>query len=504
MRGIGKSFPGVRALDRVDFSARPGEILALMGENGAGKSTLMKVLSGVIPFGTFDGELLLDSKLMQFKSTTDARCAGIAIIHQELNLFGDMSVADNLLLGLEPLRVSALSVVDGVEQLAKAREALRNVGLEDLDLNCPVNSLSVGQQQLIEIARAMATGARVLIFDEPTSALSAAESQKLFSILKDLKSRGHTLIYISHRMEEVFQLADSIVVLRDGRSVGELPRSRAVPDDVIRMMVGRDLKDLYPRRPPLQATAREVLRVENLTVKARSPQDVSVNNVSFSVRAGEILGLAGLVGSGRSEVLGALFGALTPSRVSGQVYLEGKQVHIRQPRDAISCGMAFVTEDRKATGLLLERNIDENMLLAAVPSLSAHFVMDDVAGDLLVRDYFKRLRIKAPSSKVEVRTLSGGNQQKIVLAKWLALNPKVVFLDEPTRGIDVGARQEIYQFIAEIADSGAAVVIVSSDLPEVLGLSDRVLVMRDGHGAGLLERREANQQSVMSLAAGVN
>lgn len=493
-------FPGVKALNNVNFRARPGEILALMGENGAGKSTLMKVLSGVIPYPDYKGQVLLDGAEQKFKSTKDARERGVAIIHQELNLFPDMTVAENMFLSMEPLTLKALGIIDERARDRQARRWLRDIGVE-VDVTLPLRDLSVGNQQLVEILRALATNANVLIFDEPTSALSLTESETLFRILGELRGRGHTIIYISHRMEEVFRLADRIVILRDGQTVGEIERSAFEPEKVVSMMVGRAITDLYPvRHPKLGA---EAFRVEHLNVRPRNASTPAVKDVSFSVRAGEILGIAGLVGSGRTELISALFGAMSRRRVSFDVWVDGKKTHIYGPNDAIDRGVALVTEDRKITGLLLDRSVEENVTLAALPRMSPMNVLNRHQSSQVVREYIERLRIKTPSAQTEVRTLSGGNQQKIVLAKWLAIGPRVLFLDEPTRGIDVGARQEIYGLINMLAEQGVAIVMVSSDLPEVLGLSDRVLVMREGAMAGVLNKNEANQESVMKLAAGV-
>lgn len=499
MRGISMEFPGVKALQKVEFRARPGEILALMGENGAGKSTLMKVLSGVIPYPEYSGEVLLDGEACRFKSTKEARERGIAIIHQELNMFPDLTVAENMFLTMEPLRLPALGVVDERARDRQARRWLRDVGIE-IDVTRPLSELSVGNQQLVEILRALATNARVLIFDEPTSALSLAESETLFRILGELRARGHTIIYISHRMEEVFRLADRIVVLRDGQTIGEVERAQFDSGKIITMMVGREIKDLYPAHTP--RLGDEAFRVEGLEVKPKNKNSPAVHNVSFTVKSGEILGIAGLVGSGRTELISALFGSLPKQRVKFHVWVGGKKTHIYSPDDAIDRGVALVTEDRKITGLLLDRSVEENVTLAALPRISPMNVLNKHRSSAMVNEYIQKLRIKTPGPQTEVRTLSGGNQQKIVLAKWLAVGPRVLFLDEPTRGIDVGARQEIYQLIHMLADQGVAIVMVSSDLPEVLGMSDRVLVMRDGAVAGILNRNEAKPEAVMKLAAG--
>ncbi len=500
MRGISMQFPGVKALDNVNFMARPGELLALMGENGAGKSTLMKVLSGVIPHPAYQGQIFVDGQEQTFRSTKDARNHGIAIIHQELNLFDELSVSENMFLTMEPLSFAPLGIIDERARDRQARRWLRDVGV-DIDVRQQVKELSTGNQQLIEILRALATKANILIFDEPTSSLSLTESETLFRILGELKARGHTLIYISHRMEEVFRLADRIVILRDGQSVGEGNKEDLNPEKVVSLMVGRAVTELYPKRTPKPGP--EAFKVEDLNVRSSVAQGTAVKKVSFTVRSGEILGIAGLVGSGRTELISAIFGATPRNRITGHVWVNGKKTHIYSPHDAIDRGMALVTEDRKLTGLVLDRSVEENMTLAALPRISPFNVVDRFRSKNLVKDYIQKLHIKTPNSQVEVRTLSGGNQQKIVLAKWLAVGPRVLFLDEPTRGIDVGARQEIYSLISLLADEGVAIVMVSSDLPEVLGMSDRVLVMREGAVAGILPRAEATQDTVMRLAAGI-
>lgn len=500
MRDISMQFPGVKALQGVNFKARPGEILALMGENGAGKSTLMKILSGVIPNPQYSGQIFLDEKEQKFRSTRDARNRGIAIIHQELNLFPELSVAENMFLTMEPLRNKQLGIIDEKARDRQARRWLRDIGV-DVDVQMPVKELSVGNQQLVEILRALATNANVLIFDEPTSALSLSESETLFRILGELRGRGHTIVYISHRMEEVFRLADRIVVLRDGKSVGEAKATELSPDHVVTMMVGRPIQDLYPTREAQPGP--EAFRVSELSIRSKGAHGTPVSNVSFTVHAGEILGIAGLVGSGRTELISGIFGAIPYKHRSGHLWVNGKKTHIYTPHDAIDRGLALVTEDRKLTGLILDRSVEENMTLAALPRISPFNVVDKRKSSGMVQDYIEKLRIKTPNASVAVKTLSGGNQQKIVLAKWLAIGPRVLFLDEPTRGIDVGARQEIYALISLLAKQGVAIVMVSSDLPEVLGMSDRVLVMREGSVAGILDKKEASQDAVMRLAAGV-
>lgn len=501
MRDIRMAFPGVVALDGVALVIQGGETLALMGENGAGKSTLMKILSGVIPHPGYGGSLWIDSKEVKFRSPLDARKAGVAIIHQELNQFPEMTIAENLLLTTEPLASRGLKAISQREALKCATRMLETVGL-NIDPNNVLGGLSVGTRQLIEIARALAFDARVLVLDEPTSALSQPESERLFVIMSQLKKAGKALVYISHRMEEVSRLADRVLVLRDGKSVGEGSCSKLSPAQIISWMVGRKIEDLYPKK--LGRISREILRVENLALDPAKGAPRRMVDVSFSVHSGEILGIGGLVGSGRTEVLGALFGAYPEKSITGQIHIDGRKVRpFRTPRDAVAQGMGWLTEDRKGTGLCLDHSVSENLTLAALPLYSPQGLVRWRAIRRLVSEQIRTFRVRVSSPDFEVRTLSGGNQQKVVLSKWLATQPKILLLDEPTRGIDVGSRQEIYQTIRSLADSGLAILMVSSDLPELLGLCDRILVMREGETRGVIDGRDATQESVMRLASGI-
>ncbi|HZT60352.1 MAG TPA: xylose ABC transporter ATP-binding protein [Pyrinomonadaceae bacterium] len=496
MRDITKSFPGVRALDGVSFDLYAGELHALVGENGAGKSTLMKVLGGVYPYGSYGGEIVIDGQVRQFASVRDAENAGIAVIFQELSLIKGLTIGENIFLGREPRR---FGVVRWEELYSRAQKLLDEVQLP-FDPRTPVEQLGIGQQQLVEIAKALSQEARILVLDEPTAALTDAEVETLFGIINRLRARGVGMIYISHKLDEVFRISDRITVLRDGRTVGTDPTGALDEPRVIARMVGREVGDIFPEA--VHERGEVAFEARNMTVEDPNVSGkLLVKNVGFQVRRGEVLGIAGLMGAGRSELLMGIFGAW-PGRVSGEVFVGGKRVRISRPSDAIRQGVGFVTEDRKRFGLVLDQTILNNMTLAGLPKLSGRFVTNVDAEAAAGERAKKDLRVKANSVFTVVGTLSGGNQQKVVLAKWLLTNPRVLFLDEPTRGIDVGAKQEIYSLINRLAQQGLAIVLVSSELPEVLGLSDRVLVLHEGHVTGEFKRSEATPEAVMSAATG--
>jgi D-xylose transport system ATP-binding protein len=485
-----------RALDGVSFDLSAGELHALVGENGAGKSTLMKVLGGVYPFGSYGGEVLIDGETRRFTSVRDAENARVAVIFQELSLIKELSIGENIFLGREPSR---FGVIRWEELYSRAQRLLDELNLA-LDPRTPVGHLGIGQQQLVEIAKALSQEARILVLDEPTAALAEAEVETLFRILRKLGERGVGMIYISHKLDEVFRMSDRITVLRDGRTVGTRPSKELDEARVIALMVGREVGDIFPEaeheRGEVVFEARGVT-VEDPNVAGK----LLVKDVGFKVRRGEVLGVAGLMGAGRSELLMGIFGAW-PGRVAGETYVEGKRVRITRPSDAIRHGVGFVTEDRKRFGLVLDQTILNNMTLASLSRLSGRFITDVDAEAAAGERAKKELRVKANSVFTIVGTLSGGNQQKVVLAKWLLTNPRVLFLDEPTRGIDVGAKQEIYAQINRLAKEGLAIVLVSSELPEVLGLSDRVIVLHEGRVTGEFKREEATPEAVMSCATG--
>jgi len=480
-RGVTKRFPGVVALKGVDLAIAPGEVVSLIGENGAGKSTLMKILAGVQK--PDEGEVTMAGRTLDVSSVAAAQAQGISLIHQELNLAENLSVAANIFLGREPQRFGFL------DQKMIRTEALRylaKVGLE-VDPELPLGHLSLGKQQLVEIAKALSTRAKVIIMDEPTSSLSQGEVETLFRVIRDLKDEGVSVIYISHRLVEVMALSDRVVVFRDGENVGELGPDEMRHDAMVRLMVGRDVSQLYQRTE--HELGEVVLSVEGLRTKANPDVEIGLQ-----VRAGEIVGIAGLVGAGRSEVLEAIFG-MTPA-VAGKV----QGVRPKSPCDAMALGLAFVPEDRKKKGLILDMTVEENTNLASLRSDARGGFLNREKERNLCREMTESLAIKTPGPWQKARFLSGGNQQKIVLAKWLALSPKILLLDEPTRGVDIGSKEEIYQLMEKFASEGMAVLFVSSELDEVMGMADRVLVMREGRMTGELKRGEFSEEAIMNLA----
>jgi ABC-type sugar transport system ATPase subunit len=496
MSEIGKTFPGVRALDGVTFDLYAGEIHALVGENGAGKSTLMKVLGGVYPYPQYEGEVRINGQVRRFSNVREAEEAGIAVIYQELSLVKEMTIGENIFLGREPCR---FGVIQWENLYSRAAKLLDDLNLK-LDPRTPVAHLGIGQQQLVEIAKALSQEARILVLDEPTAALTDTEIATLFAILNRLRERGVGMVYISHKLDEVFRISDRITVLRDGRTVGTESTSQLDVARVIARMVGREVGDIFPQADhPHGDVVFEVrkMTVEDPNIKGK----LLVDHVSFEVRRGEVLGIAGLMGAGRSDLLMAIFGAHA-GRSTGEIFVEGKRAYIARPSDAIRHGIGFVTEDRKRFGLILDQTILNNMTIAGLSKLSGRFFTDTDAEMTIGERSMKELRVKAPSILTVTGTLSGGNQQKVVLAKWLLTNPRVLFLDEPTRGIDVGAKQEIYAQINRLAREGMALVLVSSELPEVLGLSDRVLVLHEGRITGEFKRAEATPEKVMACATG--
>ncbi len=496
MRAITKTFPGVRALDGVTFDLGRGELHALVGENGAGKSTLMKILGGVYPQGTYGGEILIEGAAQRFNGVRDAEAAGIAVIFQELSLVKDMSVGENIFLGREPRR---FGVIRWAELYRRAQALLDDLRLP-IEPHTPIRNLGIGQQQLVEIAKALSHDARILVLDEPTAALTEAEVGTLSGILQRLRARGVGMIYISHKLGEVFRMSDRITVLRDGRTVGTDATANWDERRIIARMVGREVGDIFPTVD--HAHGEEVFAARHVSVEDPNVAGkLLVKDVSFAVRRGEVLGIAGLMGAGRSDLLMAIFGAHA-GRVTGEVLIEGQRVRVTSPRAAIRHGLGFVTEDRKRFGLVLDQTILNNMTLAGLARISGRFVTNVDAEAAAGNRAMGELRVKANSVFTVAGTLSGGNQQKVVLAKWLLTNPRVLFLDEPTRGIDVGAKQEIYAQINKLAKQGLAIVLVSSELPEVLGLSDRVMVLHEGRVTGEFTRTTATPESVMACATG--
>jgi ribose transport system ATP-binding protein len=482
----------VQALDRVSLRVFAGEVLALVGENGAGKSTLMKVLAGV--HQPDSGELLLDGAPVVFGGVADATARGIALIHQELNLAENLDVTANLFLGREVTRAGPLGLLDGRAMTARARELLARVGLPAGLAGTRVGWLPPGQRQLVEIARALSLSARVIIMDEPTSSLTQRETERLFEVVEGLRREGVAVVYISHRLAEVQRLADRAVVLRDGRNAGELARAEITHAALVRLMVGRDLRQFFPRtegRPlgPVRLEVRGLLYPGGCDVPA-----------SLALRGGEIVGMAGLMGAGRTELAETLFG-LRPRR-AGEVLLDGKPVALSRPQEAVAAGLLLVPEDRRHQGLVLAEGVQDNLALPNFDLLSVLRLVSPRREAVLARDTIARLRIRTPGPRQIVGLLSGGNQQKVVLGKWLARRPRVLICDEPTRGVDVGAKSEIYALLDRLACDGVAVLMISSDLEEVLGMSDRVLVLHEGRLAGELPRGGLSEQAIMALATG--
>ena len=516
MQAITKDFPGVRALDDVSFEVRRGEIHALCGENGAGKSTLIKILGGVYPSGTYEGQLRIDGTEQQFHTVRDAERAGIAVIHQELALIPEMTVAENIYLGKEPQR---FGIIDKQRLYHDAGELLSQFGLT-IPLDRPVYELGIGQQQLVEIAKALerslqaniATSGNslLLVLDEPTAALTESEVEILRQILMQLREKGVACIYITHKLKEIFQIADRVTVLRDGKTVAtqSITSPECTEEALISQMVGRELTALFPKRqmPPTSEDASNqddvALRVENLSTYPSEPPQLE--EVSFAVRRGEILGIAGLMGAGRTELISTIFGAYS-GRWHGKIFIDGIPVQIHSPHQAIQHGLGLVSEDRKRYGLILDVDVVRNMTLASLggPSdLVSYGVINDNAASQKSENYVDSLQIKTTSLDVPVNHLSGGNQQKVVLGKWLMTHPRVLFLDEPTRGIDVGAKAEIHALMAKLAQEGVAIVFVSSELPEILGMSDRVLVLHEGRLTGEFINDNLTQEDILRCAAG--
>ena len=494
-RNVIKRFPGVVALKGVSFDLRPGEIHALCGENGAGKSTLIKVLSGIHPYGSYEGDVEVEGKPAQLTGPRDAERAGIAVIYQELALVPDMSVAENLFLGAEPRR---FGLIDWDKVFVDARELLGRFNL-DIDPAAKVSDLGVGRQQLVEIAKAIGKRSRILILDEPTAALTEQEVAILLDILRDLRRSGITCVYISHKLDEVFAVTDRITVLRDGQSIVTLETKGTTPAEVIRHMVGREISELFPRQP--SEPGERLLRIANLTVAASPNGKAVLHDLSLDVRAGEVLGIGGLMGAGRTELLTHLFGAWG-HRVSGTVTLDGRPLKNHRPSDAIRRGLVLLTEDRKRYGLVLPQPIGFNLSLSMIERMRRAGLIDRNREFTRNKTFFDSLRIKAPDQETVVGTLSGGNQQKVVLGKALMTEPRVIFLDEPTRGIDVGAKVEVYELINQLTAAGKAVVLVSSELPELMGMSDRIVMLHDGRMGGEFQHGEYSQERLMAAAMG--
>ena len=496
MRNITKLFPGVRALDDVNLQVEKGTIHALVGENGAGKSTLMNVLSGIYPYGTYTGDIVYEGEVCKFSKITDSESKGIVIIHQELALVPYMTIAENMFLGNERGKSFA---IDWDTTYAQADKYLKIVRLSESSRTL-VKDIGVGKQQLVEIAKALAKNARLLILDEPTSSLNESDSKALLDLLLRFKSEGMTCIIISHKLNEVSYVADDITVIRDGKTIETLHKGvdDFSEDRIIRGMVGRELSDRFPRRPDSHP-GEVCMEVEGWTVHHPIYREKKVvDKVSFQIRKGEVVGISGLMGAGRTELAMSLFGQSYGSGISGTLKLGGKEVHLKNEREAIDHGLAYVTEDRKGNGLLLSNPIRINTTLANLSGVSSRGVIDQDKEYAVALDYKEKLRTKCTGVEQNVGNLSGGNQQKVLLAKWMFTDPDILILDEPTRGIDVGAKYEIYCIINELVASGKSVIMISSELPEVLGMSDRIYVMNEGRIVGEFQQQAASQESIMA------
>ena len=494
MRNITKTFPGVKALDNVSFSVARGEIHALVGENGAGKSTLMKVLSGVYPHGSYEGEIYFEGKECRFQDITQSEEVGLVIIHQELALIPYLSIAENLFLGNERAKYG---IIDWNESILRTKELLNKVGLHESP-DTLITNIGVGKQQLVEIAKALAKKVKLLILDEPTASLNENDSEKLLELLLQFKKNGIASILISHKLSEVSKVADSITILRDGATIETLDchKDKITEDRIIRGMVGRDITHRFP---PRESNIGEVIfEIKDWNVYHPQHADRKVsNNVNLNVRRGEVVGISGLMGAGRTELAMSIFGRAYGTRISGKAFKSGKEIDISTIDKAINNGIAYATEDRKAYGLVLIEEIKDNITLANLETVADRGVINEPKELTVTRDYRDKLNIKCSSILQLALNLSGGNQQKVVLSKWLFANPDILILDEPTRGIDVGAKYEIYTIINQLASEGKAIILISSELPEILGVCDRIYVMRDGKIVGEMPAKEASQEIVM-------
>ena len=487
MEGIDKTFPGVHALDHVSLDVRRGEVHALMGENGAGKSTLMKVLTGI--YKKDAGTIRFEGREVNYESPREAQAAGIVIVHQELNMMGHLTVAQNIFIGREPMRGA---LIDDAKMNAEARKLFAQLGI-DIDPRETMSRLTVGKQQMCEIAKAISHEAKVIVFDEPSAALTDTEIDQLFRIIRELRDRQYGIVYISHRMDEIKRITDRVTVMRDGQTVGTLITADSTKDDIIHMMVGRVIFEEPKTQSRVAADAPVVLRVEHLNA-GRMVQDMC-----FTLRRGEILGFSGLMGAGRTETARALFGA--DPKESGDIYVEGEKVSIRSPKDAVRVGIGYLSEDRKRFGVVLQKNICENSTLACLQNyIKRGSLIDSEAERVATQRMVDALKTKTPGVEQLVMNLSGGNQQKVVVAKWLISNSKILIFDEPTRGIDVGAKQEIYELMNRLVQEGKSIIMISSEMPEILRMSDRIIVMCEGRKTAEFDVAEATQEKIMNAA----
>ena len=494
MKNITKEFPGVKALDNVNFKVKKGEIHCLIGENGSGKSTLMKVLSGFHKYGTYEGQIIFEGQEQKFNNIYDSEKVGIVTIYQELALIPELTVYENIFLGHE---IKNNGFIDWNKTITEAEKVLKKLGYT-LDTSKKIKDFGVGIQQIIEIAKALSKNVKLLILDEPTSALNETDSENLLRIVKELKNHGITSILISHKLNEVLEVADTITVLRDGLTITTIDNKNISENDIIKHMVGREINDIYPKRT--HKIGEKFFEVKNWKAYDRNIERFVVKSADFYVKRGEIVGIAGLIGAGRTELAHSIFGNPDDYKVSGELYFEGKKMKFKSPADAIKAGIAYVSEDRKGNGLILDFDIKENISIANLRELSKGLFINENEEVIIAEEYRKSLKIKSHSIEQKVLNLSGGNQQKVSLAKWLFVKPKLLILDEPTRGIDVGAKHEIYSIMNKLVEEGMSIIMISSELPEVLGMSDRIYVMSGGKITGELGKDEATQEKIMAMA----
>ncbi|GAB6190179.1 sugar ABC transporter ATP-binding protein [Marinitoga arctica] len=494
MKNITKEFPGVKALDNVNFKVKKGEIHCLVGENGSGKSTLMKVLSGFHKYGTYDGKIIFEGKEQKFHNIYDSEKVGIVTIYQELALIPELTIYENIFLGHE---IKNNGVIDWNKTISESTKVLKKLGY-DMDTSKKIKELGVGLQQIVEIGKALSKNVKLLILDEPTSALNETDSENLLRIIQDLKKHGITSILISHKLNEVLEVADTITVLRDGLTITTMENKNISENDIIKHMVGREIEDIYPKRN--HQIGEKIFEIKNWKAYDKKSNKYVVKSANFHVNKGEIVGIAGLIGAGRTELAHSIFGNPDDYKITGELYFNGKKQIFNSTTDAIKAGIAYVSEDRKGNGLILDFDIKTNITIANLKDITKGIFINENEEVIVSEDYRNSLRIKSHSIEQKVLNLSGGNQQKVQLAKWLFVSPKLLILDEPTRGIDVGAKQEIYTIMNKLVEEGMSIIMISSELPEVLGMSDRVYVMAGGKIVGELSREDATQEKIMAMA----
>lgn len=499
IKNVSKTFPGVKALENVSLEINKNEIHAICGENGAGKSTLINILGGIYPYGTYEGEIFLDGKKVEFKNPKDAEKAGISVIHQELTLFEELNIVENIFMGSQKVKGAS---IDWESMYKETKEWLKKLKMEEQNIFTKIKHLGVGKQQLIEIAKALVKNSMILILDEPTASLTEKEIRTLFKILKELKDEGVTCIYISHKLDEIFEIADKVSVLRDGKLIGTNNVNKVTENELIKMMVGREIDQMFPKRANVPEEI--IFEVKNYSVYEEYNNDRKVvDNISFNLKRGEILGFAGLIGAGRTELMRSIIG-FYPGKREGEVYLNSKKIELSSPKNALEVGIAYLSEDRKRFGIIPTMSVRENITIAFIKEFTDYFHINKEKEILETLKMINQLNIKTSSLETKITTLSGGNQQKTLIGRNLITTPRILIMDEPTRGIDVGAKQEIYVLMNNLTDQGISIIMVSSELPEIIGMSDRIIVMHEGKFMGEIENRDHNtkQEDIMYLATG--